>query len=152
RLYYEGTTNTTKNLTNNNKAGTLNCTIYGQGIESQQKSGISSGSESIRQHKVSAVFGGDKIKIYKGKEAEWVSSLQDFRHWEPIEFRKPVSIFEFLDEDLKKKIKEIIGKRIIYSNVQDYTFEFNNLRNIIVLKMPNDVEEIFSNAEIDSQV
>ncbi|CAG8694544.1 9580_t:CDS:1, partial [Dentiscutata erythropus] len=153
RLYYEDATNTTKNSTNNNKAGSANFGIYGQGPEFQHKSGVSSKNESTTQHKSSEVFGGDKIKIYDGKEAEWVSSLQDFRYWEPIEFRKPVSIFEFLEEDMQKKIKEIIGKRIIYSNVQDYSYEINDLDNHLAnLEMPGDVQKIFSDSDIDPQV
>ncbi|CAG8808907.1 32622_t:CDS:2, partial [Gigaspora margarita] len=124
----------------------------GQGIEVQNNFGSCSKSESIMQQKISTIFGGDKKKMYEGKEAEWKFSLQDFRSWEPIEFRKPVSIFEFLEEDLKKKIREIIGKGIIYSNFQDYEFKFNNLRNIVSLEMAGDVQKIFSNPDIDSQV
>ncbi|CAG8454860.1 3027_t:CDS:2 [Gigaspora rosea] len=150
RLYYEDTTNTTKNSANNNIEGSAN---LGQGLEFQHKSGISNKSGSTMHHKGSFIFGGDKIKIYESKEAEWVSSLQDFRYWEPIEFCEPVSIFEFLEEDLKKKIKEIIGKRIIYSKVQDYSYKINNLNyHITNLEMPNDVQKIFSDSEIDSQV
>ncbi|CAG8552818.1 20226_t:CDS:1 [Racocetra persica] len=153
RLYYEDTTNTTKNSANNNIESSVNLSIYGQGLEFQHKSGISNKNESTMQHKGSFIFGGDKIKIYEGKEAEWVSSLQDFRYWEPIEFQEPVSIFEFLDDDLKKKIKKIIGKRIIYSKVQDYSYKINNLNNHIVnLEMPDNVQTIFSDSEIDSQV
>ncbi|KAF0434880.1 hypothetical protein F8M41_004838 [Gigaspora margarita] len=153
RLYYEDSTNTIKNSANNNIEGSMNLSIYGQGLKFQHKSGISNKSGSTMQHRGSFIFGGDKIKIYEGKEAEWVSSLQDFRYWEPIEFCEPVSIFEFLEEDLKKKIKEIIGKRIIYSKVQDYSYEINNLNyHIANLEMPSDVQPIFSDSEIDSQV
>ncbi|CAG8665116.1 44223_t:CDS:2, partial [Gigaspora margarita] len=153
RLYYEDTTNTTKNSANKNIEGSANLSIYGQGLEFQHKSGISNKSGSTMQHKGSFIFGGDKIKIYESKEAEWVTSLQDFRYWEPIEFCEPVSILEFLEEDLIKKIKEIIGKRIIYSKVQDYSYKINNLNyHIANLEMPGDVQTIFSDSEIDSQV
>ncbi|CAG8784668.1 5902_t:CDS:2, partial [Gigaspora margarita] len=152
RLYYKDTTNMSKHSINNNKTGSANLSICGKGIEVQNNFGTSSKGKSIMQQKISAIFGGDKKKMYEGKEAEWKASLQDFRSWEPIEFRKPVSIFEFLEEDLKKKIREIIGKRIIYSNVQDYEFKINNLRNIVSLEMPGDVQKIFSNPDIDSQV
>ncbi|CAG8514553.1 7589_t:CDS:1, partial [Scutellospora calospora] len=153
RLHYKDITRTTKNSANDNKEGSANLSVYGQGLESQYKSNVASGSENIMQREDSTIFGGDKTKIYESKEEEWVTSLQDFSYWEPIEFRKPVSIFEFLNKNLKKEIKEIIGKRIIYSNVQDYSFKINNLRNHIAeLKMPRDMEKVFSDSDIDSQV
>ncbi|CAG8784720.1 1691_t:CDS:2, partial [Racocetra persica] len=105
------------------KRGSMNFSIYGQGPEFQIKSGTSGGGESIIQHKALAIFEGDKRKMY-----------------------------DVLRRKFKKEIKKIIGKRIIYSNVQDYRFEFNNLRNIVSLEMPGDVEKIFSNPDIDSQV
>ncbi|CAG8463625.1 22206_t:CDS:2 [Gigaspora margarita] len=86
RFYYKDTINMTKNSTNNNKTGSANLNIYGQDLELQNKFGINSGSESIMQQKFSVIFGGDKKKMYEGKEAEWKTSLQDFKYWEPIEF------------------------------------------------------------------
>ncbi|CAG8469581.1 14926_t:CDS:1 [Gigaspora margarita] len=156
RLHYVNTTCTVKNSVNNNKEYSANFTVNGQGLESQYNSNTTSGNESTKQSQYSHIFGGDKIKISEGKEDEWISSLQDFRYWVPIEFRKPVSIFEILNEDLKKKLKEIIGKRIIYSNIQDHPFEINNSRNHIVdLEIPSDIENIeniFTDPNIDSQV
>ncbi|CAG8825889.1 7915_t:CDS:2, partial [Gigaspora margarita] len=75
------------------------------------------------------IFGGDKIKMLKmssDKEEDWRSSLQDFRLWNIIEFRNPVNIIEFLSNDLKNEIRELIGKTIIYSNIQYYEFKIHD--------------------------
>ncbi|CAG8797818.1 45618_t:CDS:1, partial [Gigaspora margarita] len=154
RFYYEDITHMTKNSENKNKAGSATFGIYGQDLDIKYESGLNSGSENTMQRQYSFIFGGDKIKIYEGKEEEWLSSLQEFKYWEPIEFRKPVSIFELLDKNLKEELKKIIGKRIIYSNIQDYKFKINSLRNHVAdLEMlPKDIEKIFHNPDIDPQI
>ncbi|CAG8630097.1 33134_t:CDS:1, partial [Racocetra persica] len=152
RFYYEDLSRTIENSENDNKAGSANFGIYGQGPDFQYKSGLTSGSKNAMQRQDSFIFGGDKIKMYEGKEEEWISSLQDFGYWEPIEFRKPVSIFELLNKNLKEKLKKIIGKRIIYSNVHDYKYKIKGFRNCVEdLKMPKDIEKIF-NSDIEPQV
>ncbi|CAG8550870.1 2992_t:CDS:2 [Cetraspora pellucida] len=55
-----------------------------------------------------------------------MSSLRDFKQWRIIEFRKPMSIFQFLDDKLKYRIRQLNGKMTIYSNVQDYSFKMHD--------------------------
>ncbi|CAG8664552.1 21074_t:CDS:2, partial [Dentiscutata erythropus] len=112
-------------------------------------------NESTIQLQDSLIFGGDKIKIFLGKEDDWITSLQEFKLWDIIEFHNPVSIFEFLPNDLKDKIRELIGKTIIYSNIQDYEFkihDYNDRSNIVDLKMPKNIGSIFSNKDVDPQL
>ncbi|CAG8464761.1 1077_t:CDS:1 [Dentiscutata heterogama] len=112
-------------------------------------------NESAIQLQDSLIFGGDKIKIILGEEDDWITSLQEFKLWDIIEFRNPVSIFEFLPNDLKDRIRELIGKTIIYSNIQDYDFkihDYNDRSNIVDLKMPKNIGSIFSNKDVDPQV
>ncbi|RIB29319.1 hypothetical protein C2G38_2239006 [Gigaspora rosea] len=97
------------------------------------------------------MFGGSlhyKLTTYTGstiqlEEDDWISSLQEFRHWDIIEFRNPVNIIEFLPNDLKNEIRELIGKTIIYSNIQYNDFkihDYNDKSNIVDLKARNIVD------------
>ncbi|KAF0556222.1 hypothetical protein F8M41_015983 [Gigaspora margarita] len=108
-------------------------------------------TESTIQLQDSLIFGGDKIKMFPGKEDDWISSLQKSNLWDIIEFHKPMSIFDFLPLDLKNKIRELNGKTILYSYIQDHDFEMHGC-NIHELKMPQNISSIFSNKNIDPQV
>ncbi|CAG8572721.1 274_t:CDS:2 [Dentiscutata erythropus] len=155
RLHYMNTAYTEKNSENNKKAFSGNLSVYGQGLEAQYKPDVTNRNENTIQFQDSVIFGGDKIKILQGKENDWIFSLEDFKYWEIIEFHKPVSIFEFLDDDKIRKLNVLKGKMIIYSNVQFYNFKMhdrNNGSDVVDLKMPQNIGSILSNRDIDLQV
>ncbi|CAG8483601.1 21932_t:CDS:2 [Gigaspora margarita] len=99
----------------------------------------------------SLIFGGNKEKMIQGKEDDWIFSLKNSDLWDIIEFRGPMSIFDFIPFDLKNKIRELNGKTILYSYIQDHDFEMHGL-NIVELKMPQNIVSIFSNKDVDPQV
>ncbi|KAF0475472.1 GGDEF domain-containing protein [Gigaspora margarita] len=156
RHHYNEITHTTVSSGNYLKAFSASFNVYGQGLSAQYKSGTANKSGSIIKHQDFLILGGDKIKAYQGKEEEWITSLQDFKYWVPIEFRDPISIFECLDEKLKSQIREINGKTIIYSNVQDYDdveiSNFDSYRDTLVKNSDIDIEKMFSNPDMDPQV
>ncbi|KAF0556224.1 hypothetical protein F8M41_015985 [Gigaspora margarita] len=108
-------------------------------------------TESTIQLQDPLIFGGDKEKMIQGKEDDWIFSLKNSDLWDIIEFREPMSIFDFLPFDLKNKIRELNGKAILYSYIQDHDFEMHGL-NIVELKMPQNIVSIFSNKDVDPQV
>ncbi|CAG8474999.1 2800_t:CDS:2 [Gigaspora rosea] len=71
----------------------------------------------------SLIFGGDKKKMLQGNEYDWISSLQKSDLWDV--FRNPISIFDFLPPELKNKIRELNGKTILYSDIQDHDFKMH---------------------------
>ncbi|CAB5383625.1 unnamed protein product [Rhizophagus irregularis] len=51
-------------------------------------------------------------------EKDWIESLNDYQNWECIEYRNPISIFQFLPDDLRKKSFISIGKKILYTGTE----------------------------------
>ncbi|RIA88946.1 hypothetical protein C1645_851820 [Glomus cerebriforme] len=63
-------------------------------------------------------------------EDEWIDSLSDHDTWKCIEFQNPINIFQLLDgndylRDLRKKVYELFGKKILYSKVMDFNCQLD---------------------------
>ena len=52
--------------------------------------------------------------------------------------------FDFLSEELQKKIFSLIGKKILYSNNEDYEYELNvpGTPKLLELDMPSNISKI----------
>ncbi|RIB25999.1 hypothetical protein C2G38_363073 [Gigaspora rosea] len=57
------------------------------------------------------VFGGD-MSIRKDEKA-WIESLNDFRKWDIIEYDEICPIFDLLNNELRRKVLEALGQRIL---------------------------------------
>ncbi|EXX70781.1 uncharacterized protein OCT59_019176 [Rhizophagus irregularis] len=112
--------------------------------------------------KKSKFYSSNRMKILGGRhpndenfdEKTWIESLEDYQIWDCIEYKDPISIFQFLPDDLRKKTIESIGKRILYTSTEDYDYELYELgrHGIFELKnLPNLPDNIF-NEEADSDV
>ncbi|CAB4483674.1 unnamed protein product [Rhizophagus irregularis] len=84
------------------------------------------------------LIGGRSYKLKNFNESIWIKSLVDFKNWDCIEYKNPVSIFQLLPNELRKRIFKSIGKRILYNDPGEvYTYKPNkgngnafNLKNI----------------------
>jgi len=122
---------------------------------------IQTGFNSNRSENNSKSYSVDQMRLFGGKlgnsEEEWIKSLdEDFKLWYCIEIRNHKSIFEFLSEDLRKKIIKIIGKRILYSNTIDYKYDlrFGNPAFIALSKdlEKSEVLKIIQNKDSDYSI
>lgn len=52
-----------------------------------------------------------------------MKSLDYCRNWDCIEFRKPSSIFQLVNNDLREKLYSFFGKRILYLKITTKSFE-----------------------------
>ncbi|PKY38392.1 hypothetical protein RhiirA4_451380 [Rhizophagus irregularis] len=61
-----------------------------------------------------------------------MKSLDYCRNWDCIEFRKPSSIFQLVDNDLREKLYSFFGKRILYLKITTKSFkkDDNNCENV----------------------
>ncbi|CAB4474335.1 unnamed protein product [Rhizophagus irregularis] len=49
-------------------------------------------------------------------EKSWIKSLdEDFRAWDVIEYQDTISIFQPLPTELRAQVREIVGKKVLYS-------------------------------------
>uniref|UniRef100_U9SP51 DUF7431 domain-containing protein n=1 Tax=Rhizophagus irregularis (strain DAOM 181602 / DAOM 197198 / MUCL 43194) TaxID=747089 RepID=U9SP51_RHIID len=80
--------------------------------------------------------------------------LNDYRNWNIIEFLKPISIFELVDDDLRKELYSFFGKRILYSKVKTKLFDIENVKDdkIKIIELPQKISEIISNKHADCSI
>jgi hypothetical protein len=113
--------------------------------------------------KKSKFYSSNRIKILGGNhpddenfdEKAWIESLEDYQNWNCIEFKDPISIFQFLPDDLRKESIKSIGKRILYTSTEDYNYELYELgrHGIFELRdLPENILEIILDEEADSDI
>ncbi|GBB85492.1 hypothetical protein RclHR1_01200006 [Rhizophagus clarus] len=73
--------------------------------------------------------------------------LNDYRNWDIIELLEPISIFELLDDDLRKTLYSFFGKRILYSEVSNELFD-----NKKIVRLPRRISEIILNKQADCSI
>ena len=84
------------------KETTINANIRVLESKSAKTRINSEGKSDYYKIKCAKLIGGqppDNLKDFD--EATWAKSLIDYRNWDSIEFRDPVSVFQLLPEDLR---------------------------------------------------
>ncbi|CAG8554564.1 8327_t:CDS:2 [Ambispora leptoticha] len=70
------------------------------------------------------IRGGLEKNYHRGME-EWITSLEDYKTWEVAAYSDIHSIFDILDEERRKKVAAVLGKRIIDSRVVKLDFRMD---------------------------
>jgi hypothetical protein len=78
-----------------------------------------------------------------------VDSLNDHRNWDIIELRKPISIFELVEDGLREKLYSFFGKRILHSEIT--TEPFGN-KHIKIIELPQRISEIIAKEHTDCSI
>ncbi|KAF0441074.1 hsp70 family protein [Gigaspora margarita] len=96
--------------------------IIGNKSQSEKKSELLN-SETKKSY--FRIIGGDKEKYYKHEKINWMESLKNSQSWEIIEYDDIHSIFDLLDNKLRKKALKALGQRILKAKVETLTFELD---------------------------
>ncbi|CAB4410589.1 unnamed protein product, partial [Rhizophagus irregularis] len=100
------------------------------------------------------LIGGRQLGISNFDEKDWAESLRDFRNWSCIKFKDSISIFQPLSENLRKQILSTVGKKILYTNTEDYTyylFEYAKPK-VFILNIPENILKIIQNKDSDCSI
>uniref|UniRef100_U9TPX3 MACPF domain-containing protein n=1 Tax=Rhizophagus irregularis (strain DAOM 181602 / DAOM 197198 / MUCL 43194) TaxID=747089 RepID=U9TPX3_RHIID len=62
------------------------------------------GKSTSYKYNYTKIIGGKQPDNENFDEIAWFKTLKDYRNWEPIEFHNPVSIFQLLPIDLRRRI------------------------------------------------
>ncbi|CAG8855170.1 8612_t:CDS:2, partial [Gigaspora margarita] len=65
------------------------------------------------------------------EKINWMESLKNSQSWEIIEYDDIHSIFDLLDNDLRKKALKALGQRILKAKVETLTFELHSKKPYI---------------------
>jgi hypothetical protein len=100
------------------------------------------------------LFGGKGICSDDFNEKDWIESLRDFRNWSCIKFKDRVNVFQLLSEDLRKQVLLLIGKKILYTNFEDYTyFLFEpGMHHTFKLNVPENILKILQHKDSDCNI
>ncbi|CAB5199847.1 unnamed protein product [Rhizophagus irregularis] len=93
--------------------------------------------------------------IHPDEENTWIESLKDYQNWVCIEFKNPISIFQLLPNNLYKEIYKIIGKKILYTCIENYDYYLYKpgLCGICVLRnMPQNILDVIMNKDADCDI
>ncbi|CAB4442636.1 unnamed protein product [Rhizophagus irregularis] len=67
----------------------------------------------------------------------------------------PVNVFQLLSENLRKQVLLLIGKKILYTNTEDYTyylFEPSRIHHTFKLNIPKNILEILRHKDADCSI
>jgi hypothetical protein len=97
------------------------------------------------------LFGGKQFGSNNFNESDWVETLNDFKLWSCIKFKEPVSIFQILPEDLRKQILSLVGKKILFTSIEDYSYKLPDSGSHLT-DIPENILEILQNKEADCNI
>ncbi|RIA83678.1 hypothetical protein C1645_833429 [Glomus cerebriforme] len=109
---------------------------------------------SFKQKKKYSNLIGDDLGNFN--KNEWIKSfdtLNNYKTWECVEFRKPINIFQLLEDNFKKEIYKIFGKKILYSSVMYYScrLEYGE-RSIVELPLHEKIHKTIKNKDTECNV
>ncbi|GBB86953.1 hypothetical protein RclHR1_01340020 [Rhizophagus clarus] len=151
RVYFEDTNKSSENFTSKDVSVNIN-KIRGNYTNTK---------------KVSKFYNFNYVKLLGGKhpdgkdfdenaEKDWIESLKDSQNWDCIEFRKPIGIFQFLPDDLRKKSFTSIGKKILYMGTEDCDYDLcmpGMYRNFGLDNIPSRISRIIQkNKDADCDI
>ncbi|CAB4378641.1 unnamed protein product [Rhizophagus irregularis] len=159
RFYFEGT-QTSKKLTEEKdyesvvKVGIQQALDIGVGNRSENSKG---NTNSCKRECTKLIGGEQPDSLEEFDETAWVRSLKDFRNWDCIEYKNLISIFQILPDDsrdLHGRIFSLIGKKIHYSRIEDFTYNLEEFEKPKVLKLdiPPKISKIVQNKKTDCNI
>ncbi|CAB4414885.1 unnamed protein product [Rhizophagus irregularis] len=106
-------------------------------------------------YKYTKIIGGEQPDDIKNLDiGNWVGSLNNYRCWYCIEFRNPISIFQFLPKDLHERIIKSVGITIHHSTIETCDLVLEEYKKPIQfrLEIPTDIKKIIKNKDVDCKI
>ena len=76
----------------------------------------------------------------------------NYQNWDCIEFDNPINIFQLLPDDLRRSVFKYIGKRILYTSVENYEYNLNEPERHRNYGLPQDALKFTQNKEADCDI
>ncbi|PKY53406.1 hypothetical protein RhiirA4_471577 [Rhizophagus irregularis] len=120
----------------------------------EAKSSKSLNKNNSSKYKSFKLFGGKQFGSSNFNESDWVESLNDFKYWSCIKFKDPVNVFQTLSEDLRKQVLLLVGKKILYTNTEDYTYHLSvpGIHHTFKLNIPKNILEILQHKDAECSI
>ncbi|KAF0559890.1 hsp70 family protein [Gigaspora margarita] len=111
------------NFTPTNRSANIN-------IGSKLVGSIGGSYNNVNEHNVSSsmsddetyirFYGGDENKFKEDNLALWQDSLDDYTTWQVIEYTDLIPIFDVLNSELRQKVLDTMGQKVLYSKPEKF--------------------------------
>ncbi|CAB5378398.1 unnamed protein product [Rhizophagus irregularis] len=125
RAYFKESKNFEENSKENSNKAAMSAGAGTSKIKVENTSTYSKENSNNFEHGYFKLLGGEPNCAKKFKEFNeeaWAQSLNDFRYWDCVKYKNPISIFQLLPDDLCERIYLSVGKKILYSKTEDFDF------------------------------
>jgi hypothetical protein len=133
----------------------MNTNTGGVEVSVASNSNYLEGMSNYYKSQCTKLIGGEQCNLENFDEETWVKSLKDYKTWDCIEFRGPISIFQILPKDLHNQIIASIGKRIHYATTEDFNYyleEVGRPKKFELKNIPLNILKIIQNKAADCNV
>ncbi|CAG8583902.1 16309_t:CDS:2, partial [Racocetra fulgida] len=103
-----------------------------------------------KESRTKPIYIGGDTNMARRNVNEWIKSLEDYTRWSIVEYRDVVSIFEVLGDDLRSRVLNTLGKKILYANVDQRKITFIPNQNPYVHEL--DIPEKYKKNFVDHQI
>ncbi|CAB4400969.1 unnamed protein product [Rhizophagus irregularis] len=143
-----------ENLEENFGEYVKNTDCQASNVKIEKKSSKSLSKNNSFKYQSFKLFGGKEVCSNNFNETDWVKSLKDFRNWSCIKFEDPVNIFQLLSEDLRKQILFLVGKKILYTNTEYYTYYLfeSGTHHTFKLNIPENILKILQHKDAECNI
>ncbi|CAB4388239.1 unnamed protein product [Rhizophagus irregularis] len=147
RAYFDDFGISTGYFTENSNEDAMNANTGGVEVSVASSSNYSKGKSNYFKSQCTKLIGGEQSSLENFDEETWVKSLKDYKTWDCIEFRGPISIFQILPKDLLEQIIKSIGKRIHYVTTEDFNYYLVRIERPkkFELNIPLNISKIIQN-------
>ncbi|CAB4432223.1 unnamed protein product [Rhizophagus irregularis] len=160
RVHLENCSKSSEKIVNSVNETSANIKVkgaFGTGITGT--SSYSGGNTKSYNYKCKKLIGGVQPEKFENfdeiTEETWIKSLVDYRNLDCIEFQKPINIFQFLPDNLRKQIFLLIGKKVLYSTTVncEYWLNENGRPEIVELRnIPPNILTFLETEEADCNI
>ncbi|GBC32494.2 hypothetical protein GLOIN_2v1472953 [Rhizophagus irregularis DAOM 181602=DAOM 197198] len=156
RVYYENVEVSAGRVTEDNKEISANVNVTGYANIKGSYAPKSSEKKSNRMNlKYTKIIGGSPPESLDNfNEKSWIKSLdEDFRAWDVIEYQDTISIFQPLPTELRAQVRELVGKKVLYSAYKgiEYLSNVNPLK-VELMEAPSEILSIITNKDADCNI
>jgi hypothetical protein len=150
RVYFIASENSEENT----NEYTTNISGQVSNIRIEKKSSKSLNKNNFSKYQSFKLFGGKEVCSNNFNETDWVESLKDFRNWSCIKFKNTANIFQLLSKDLRKQLLSLVGKKILYTNTEDYTYYLfeAGMHQAFKLNIPENILEILQHKDAECNI
>ncbi len=142
RAHFESIKRSEKSSAENSSEAAIKVSKINIGKNSKDTKGK---TDSYQLECTKLVGGQQPPSLKKFDEMSWIESLKDYINWRCIEFKDPINIFQLLPKDLQAKIFKTLGKKVLYSKIENFNYNLKEFGRPKVFELNINDNNISSN-------